>query len=211
MSCHHGSKGPVSSSPWSCSFRPCPCEKRSGNFPLEVVSFLTCSRTTFRLFLSHQNSPAAQRVWKVLLLPAHSKLSKLLSGTFVPFGVSYMEASGSHSKRRAAPWEWATIPYARGEPHALLIMEQRCTWMRLYQGTVHHSQKTGFGWASSSRKSLYRGNRKNVVSNTETAAEINLAVSLYFGCLISSALPFCSDSLSILLLSFLFFSLLPIF
>lgn len=131
-------RGPCLIFTWSCSFRPCSCENHSGNFPLGVVSFLTRTRTKISFFLI--KILPLLRVLKVLLLHTRSKLSKLLSSTFVPFGVSYMEASGSHS--------------VKGEPHTLLILEQRSTGMRLYQGTIHHSQKTGFVWDLSSRKFL---------------------------------------------------------
>lgn len=80
-------RGPCLIFTWSRSFRPCSCENHSGNFPLGVVSFLTRTRTKISFFLI--KILPLLRVLKVLLLHAHSKLSKLLSGTFVPFGVSY--------------------------------------------------------------------------------------------------------------------------
>lgn len=91
-------RGPCLIFTWSLSLRPCSCENHSGNFPLGVVSFLTRTRTKISFFLI--KILPLLRVLKVLLLHPRSKLSKLLSGTFVPFGVSYVEASGSHSERR---------------------------------------------------------------------------------------------------------------
>lgn len=144
--------------------------------------FLTWVRASFHLFFPHQNSPTAHIVLNVSLPHMLRKLSKRLSGTFVPLSVNYTKASGSFRKEGPL-WENESLFPVQGGATCLLGPCPAHTGAKVYRDETLWRNNPPFPKDRIHTWLILQGNpfRKAIwkcISNTETVAEINLAFEM---------------------------------